>query len=123
MTIVIFFGKNVFLSSEIYFVDKIWLLLMQEYLAPEIISHFVMHGTSVAEIVKHLITVLKKKDDDLAAIFLEALKRVIAVLDAGFSLYVHIYMVDQVGFSFVFLNYEGTISGNKQSTILVTCPI
>lgn len=90
MTIVIFFGKIVFLSSEIYFVDKIWLLLMQEYLAPEIISHFVMHGTSVAEIVKHLITVLKKKDDDLAAIFLEALKRVIAVLDAG--LYVHIYI-------------------------------
>lgn len=49
---------------------------MQEYLASEIISHFVMHGTSVAEIVKHLITVLKKKDDDLAAIFLKALKKV-----------------------------------------------
>lgn len=47
----------------------------KEYLAPEIISHFVMHGTSVAEIVKHLITVLKKKDEDLAAIFLEALKK------------------------------------------------
>ncbi|KAI4301329.1 hypothetical protein L6164_034617 [Bauhinia variegata] len=47
----------------------------KEYLAPEIISHFVMHGTSVAEIVKHLITVLKKKDDDLATIFLEALKK------------------------------------------------
>ncbi|XP_061366461.1 sister-chromatid cohesion protein 3 [Gastrolobium bilobum] len=45
------------------------------YLASEIISHFAMHGTSVAEIVKHLITVLKKKDDDLAAIFLEALKK------------------------------------------------
>ncbi|XP_019425716.1 PREDICTED: sister-chromatid cohesion protein 3 isoform X4 [Lupinus angustifolius] len=47
----------------------------KEYLASEIISHFVMHGTSVAEIVKHLITVLKKNDDDLAAIFLEALKK------------------------------------------------
>ncbi|XP_027352441.1 sister-chromatid cohesion protein 3 isoform X2 [Abrus precatorius] len=47
----------------------------KEYLASEIISHFVMHGASVAEIVKHLITVLKKKDDDLAAIFLEALKK------------------------------------------------
>ncbi|KAJ1390703.1 Stromalin conservative domain [Sesbania bispinosa] len=47
----------------------------KEYLASEMISHFVMHGTSVAEIVKHLITVLKKKDDDLAAIFLEALKK------------------------------------------------
>ncbi|CAL0326664.1 unnamed protein product [Lupinus luteus] len=47
----------------------------KEYLASEIISHFVMHGTSVAEIVKHLITVLKEKDDDLAAILLEALKK------------------------------------------------
>ncbi|GLU07467.1 hypothetical protein SLE2022_244240 [Rubroshorea leprosula] len=47
----------------------------KEYLAPEIISHFVMHGTSVAEIIKHLITVLKKKDDGVSEIFLEALKR------------------------------------------------
>lgn len=35
-----------------------------------------MHGASVAEIVKHLITALKKRDDDLAGIFLEALKKV-----------------------------------------------
>jgi cohesin complex subunit SA-1/2 len=49
---------------------------MQEFLGPEIISHFVMHGNGVAEIVKNLITVLKKKDDDLSIIFLEALKRV-----------------------------------------------
>ena len=48
----------------------------KDYPAPEIISHFVMHGTSVAEIVKHLITALKKKEDDLATIFLEALKKV-----------------------------------------------
>ncbi|TKY61845.1 Sister-chromatid cohesion protein 3 [Spatholobus suberectus] len=47
----------------------------KEFLASEIISHFVMHGTSVAEIVKNLITVLKKKEDDLAVIFLEALKK------------------------------------------------
>lgn len=47
----------------------------KEYLGPEIISHFVMHGTSVAEIVKHLIAVLKKKDDDVSKLFLEALKR------------------------------------------------
>nr|XP_027188333.1 sister-chromatid cohesion protein 3 isoform X2 [Cicer arietinum] len=47
----------------------------KDYLAPEIISHFVMHGTSLAETVKHLITVLKKTEDDLAAIFLEALKK------------------------------------------------
>lgn len=49
---------------------------MQDYLGPEIISHFVMHGASVTEIIKHLITVLKKKDDDLPKIFLEALKKV-----------------------------------------------
>lgn len=47
----------------------------KEYLGPEIISHFVMHGTNVAEIVKHLITVLKKKEDDIPAIFLEAMKK------------------------------------------------
>ena len=47
----------------------------KDYLAPEIISHFVMHGTGVAEIVKYLITFLKKRKDDLAAIFLEALKK------------------------------------------------
>lgn len=47
----------------------------KDYLAPEIISHFVMHGARVAEIVKHLITLLKKGEDDLAAIFLEALKK------------------------------------------------
>ncbi|KAJ8748414.1 hypothetical protein K2173_003051 [Erythroxylum novogranatense] len=47
----------------------------KECLSPEIISHFVMHGTSVADIVKHLITVMKKKDDNIFNIFLEALKR------------------------------------------------
>ncbi|XVE77707.1 hypothetical protein DITRI_Ditri13aG0084500 [Diplodiscus trichospermus] len=47
----------------------------KDYLAPEIISHFVMHGAGIAEIVKSLITVLKKKDDDVSVIFLEALKR------------------------------------------------
>lgn len=50
---------------------------MQDYLGPEIISHFVMHGTGVAEIVKHLITVLKKTANDAVPdMFLEALKRV-----------------------------------------------
>ncbi|KAI8025496.1 Sister-chromatid cohesion protein 3 [Camellia lanceoleosa] len=47
----------------------------EDYLGPEIVSHFVMRGTSVAEIVKHLIAVLKKKNDDVSNIFLEALKR------------------------------------------------
>ena len=35
-----------------------------------------MHGTSVTDIVKHLITVLMQKEVDLAFIFLEALKKV-----------------------------------------------
>ncbi|ESW35037.1 hypothetical protein PHAVU_001G201200 [Phaseolus vulgaris] len=47
----------------------------KEDLASEIISHFVMHGTSVTDIVKYLITVLKQKEVDLAFIFLEALKK------------------------------------------------
>lgn len=49
---------------------------MQDYLGAEIISHFVMHGSSVADIVKHLITHIKKEDEDLSHIFLEALKKV-----------------------------------------------
>ncbi|XP_071920942.1 sister-chromatid cohesion protein 3-like isoform X1 [Coffea arabica] len=47
----------------------------KDYLGSEIISHFVMHGTSVAEIVKHLIAVLRKKDGDMSIILLDALKR------------------------------------------------
>lgn len=50
-------------------------IVIQENLGPEIISHFAMHGTRVAEIIKHLIVILKKKDD-ISNIFLEALKRV-----------------------------------------------
>ncbi|XP_020599060.1 sister-chromatid cohesion protein 3-like [Phalaenopsis equestris] len=47
----------------------------REYLGSEIISHFVMHGTSTSEIIKHLITVLKKTSNDIPEMFLEALKR------------------------------------------------
>ncbi|XP_043711657.1 sister-chromatid cohesion protein 3 [Telopea speciosissima] len=48
----------------------------KDYLAPEIVSHFVMHGTSVAEIVKQVIVVLKKNaNHDVSNVFLEALKR------------------------------------------------
>lgn len=74
--ILFFLAEIFFLLVKSVLIAKIWLFSMQEYLASEIISHYVMHGTSVAEIVKHLITVLKKKEDDLAAIFLEALKKV-----------------------------------------------
>nr|XP_043635898.1 sister-chromatid cohesion protein 3 [Erigeron canadensis] len=47
----------------------------KEYLAPDIISHYVIHGPTVAEVVKYLIVHLKKKDDDVSDIFLEALKQ------------------------------------------------
>ncbi|KAH0465235.1 hypothetical protein IEQ34_005338 [Dendrobium chrysotoxum] len=47
----------------------------RDYLGPEIISHFVMHGTSTSEIIKHLITVLKKTSNDIPQMFLEAMKR------------------------------------------------
>lgn len=47
------------------------------YLGSEIISHFVMHGPSIAEIIKHLISVLKKTNSDyIPTMFLEALKKV-----------------------------------------------
>ncbi|KMT19550.1 hypothetical protein BVRB_1g011700 [Beta vulgaris subsp. vulgaris] len=46
-----------------------------EYLAPEIISHYVMHGSNIAEVVKQLIAVLKKKDENVFDLYLEALKR------------------------------------------------
>lgn len=46
----------------------------RDYLAPEIVSHLVMHGSSVSEIIKYLIAALKKKGD-VSGIFLEALRR------------------------------------------------
>ncbi|XP_057782454.1 sister-chromatid cohesion protein 3-like isoform X2 [Salvia miltiorrhiza] len=46
----------------------------KEHLAPEVISHLEKYSASVAEIVKHLISSLKKKGD-ISNILLEALKR------------------------------------------------
>lgn len=48
---------------------------LQEHLAPEIISHLEKYGASIGEIVKHLLTGLKKKGD-VSNILVEALKRV-----------------------------------------------
>ncbi|CAL4982923.1 unnamed protein product [Urochloa decumbens] len=49
----------------------------KDYLGPEIVSHYVSHTASTTEIIKHLITSLKKNADfDMAALFFEALKRV-----------------------------------------------
>ncbi|KAM3292672.1 hypothetical protein ACQJBY_036404 [Aegilops geniculata] len=48
----------------------------KDYLGPEIVSHYVSHGASTTEIVKHLITALKKNaNSDIAALFFEALRR------------------------------------------------
>lgn len=47
----------------------------KEYLAPEILSHLSMHGTSVSEVIKHLLTVLRNNGADVAWLFIEALKR------------------------------------------------
>nr|CAB3490450.1 unnamed protein product [Digitaria exilis] len=47
-----------------------------DYLGPEIVSHYVSHGASTTEIIKHLITSLKKNENfDMAVLFFEALKR------------------------------------------------
>ncbi|CAH1447463.1 unnamed protein product [Lactuca virosa] len=48
---------------------------LQEHLAPDIISHYVMHGPGVAEVVKSLIISLRKKNEDVSDIFLGALKQ------------------------------------------------
>ncbi|KAI4341717.1 hypothetical protein MLD38_026407 [Melastoma candidum] len=47
----------------------------KEFLGPNIISEFVMHGSGVADIVKLLIGVLRKQEDNLSHLFLEALRR------------------------------------------------
>jgi cohesin complex subunit SA-1/2 len=51
--------------------------LLQDYLGPEIVSHYVSHGASTTEIIKHLITSLRKNGNfDMGALFSEALRRV-----------------------------------------------
>jgi hypothetical protein len=51
--------------------------LVQDYLGPEIVSHYVSHGASTTEIIKHLITSLRKNGNfDMGALFSEALRRV-----------------------------------------------
>ncbi|KFK37551.1 hypothetical protein AALP_AA4G271400 [Arabis alpina] len=47
----------------------------KEYLGPEIISHLAMHGPGITDIIKNLITCLRKKEDDISNIYLESLKR------------------------------------------------
>lgn len=47
-------------------------------MGPEIVSHFVMHGKTVAETIKHMLMILKKnmKNAELSSLYLEAIKRV-----------------------------------------------
>ena len=62
---------------------------MQDYLGPEIVSHYASHGASTTEIIKHLITSLKKNADfDKGALFFEALKRVNIRFPSAYRIYV-----------------------------------
>lgn len=57
------------------------LFSLQDYLGPEIVSHYVSHGASTTEIIKHLITALKKNaNSDMAALFFQALRRVLTLV-------------------------------------------
>lgn len=52
-------------------------IVPREFLGPEIVSHFVMHGKTVAETIKHMLMILKKnmKNAELSSLYLEAIKR------------------------------------------------
>ncbi|KAH7366553.1 hypothetical protein KP509_18G084600 [Ceratopteris richardii] len=52
-------------------------IVPKDYLGPEIVSHFVMHGKAVAETIKHMLTIVKKnaKSADLSNLYLDALKK------------------------------------------------
>ncbi|MCO5549119.1 hypothetical protein L7F22_002585 [Adiantum nelumboides] len=52
-------------------------IVSKEYLGPEIVSHFVMHGKTVAETVKHMLLIVKKNlnNSELSSLYLEAIKR------------------------------------------------
>lgn len=57
---------------------SVFLSYFQEFLGPEIVSHFVVHGKTVAETIKHMLMILKKnmKNTELSSLYLEAIKRV-----------------------------------------------
>lgn len=52
-------------------------IIPKDFLGPEIVSHFVLHGKTVAETVKHMLMILKKnmKTPELSNLYLEAIKR------------------------------------------------
>lgn len=51
-------------------------IVSKDYLGPEIVSHYASHGATTTEIIKHLITSLKKNANfDVGALFFESLKR------------------------------------------------
>lgn len=58
--------------------NSVFVSYFQEFLGPEIVSHFVMHGRTVAETIKHMLMILKKnmKNAELSSLYLEAIKRV-----------------------------------------------
>ncbi|KAJ7564848.1 hypothetical protein O6H91_02G036400 [Diphasiastrum complanatum] len=52
-------------------------MVPKDFLGPEIVSHYVLHGKSVDETVRQLIVILRKnmKSEDLCNLYLEAMKR------------------------------------------------
>ena len=52
--------------------------LFQDYLAPEMVSHFVLHDKPVADVVKRLCSTLKDRSSpaEQADLYLNALKKV-----------------------------------------------
>lgn len=52
-------------------------IVPRDFLGPEIVSHFVLHGKTVAETVKHMLMIMKKsmKNPELSNLYLEAIKR------------------------------------------------
>lgn len=51
-------------------------VIPKDFLGPEIVSHFVLHGKTVAETVKHMLMILKRsmKIPELSNLYLEAIK-------------------------------------------------
>lgn len=73
------FCCNLFCSAFKRCYSPVFLLsYFQEFLGPEVVSHFVMHGKTVAETIKHMLMILKKnmKNAELSSLYLESIKRV-----------------------------------------------
>jgi len=66
------------------------MLMPQDYLGPAILSHFILHGKIVEETIKQLLTQVKKHTnlEDLSHIYLDAMKRVLFLLNNLLHLFI-----------------------------------